>query len=163
LNLQRLDKRLALLEQAQACDPAAVPLSCRPRWMARTAPGQAQQQERYQQARPCLLAKLARHPKQQTRRAKAERRPPKRVVICLSEPEAVVGKDKTKVVRPLSDVQLLRDLDSPFLLGYGVFASASDAGLLPEMLQRTRRQAGTLPGELLAEWIYASIQDLLAC
>src|SRR5262249_43232792 len=45
----------------------------------------------------------------------------------------------------------------------GVFASATDAGLLPEMLQRGKRQAGVLVKELLADSIYASVADLRAC
>jgi transposase len=163
LNLQRLDKRLAVLEQTLALDQLGQPLKCRPRWLARSVAGRQQQQQRYQLARQRLLAKLARHNQAQARRAKAKRRSAKRVVICVREPEAVIGKDKSKVVRPLYDTQLLRDLDSPFILGYGVFASATDAGLLPEMLVRTRRQAGTLPEKLLADAIYGSVTDLRAC
>jgi len=163
LNLGRLDKRLSLLQSAVAGDRAGVPPPRRPRWMARTAGGRHQQQQRYQDARRRLLAKIARHDRQQARRAKSKRRPASRVVVSASEPEAAVGKDKTKVLRPLYDTQLLRDLDSPFLLGYGVFAAATDAGLLPEMLRRTARQAGRLPEELLADAIYASVADLRAC
>ncbi len=169
LNLKRLEKRLAQLQQAIAADEAVATdlgggVQTRlPRWMARSPGGRQQQSQRYQKARQRLLDKLAKHDKQQARRAKAKRRGADKVVICPTEPTAAVGKDKNKVVRPLYDVQLLRDLDSPFILGYGVFATATDAGLLPVMLERTRTLAGTVPAELLADSIYASVADLLAC
>jgi hypothetical protein len=169
LNLKRLDKRLAILEQAVAADDAVATdhgggtLSRPPRWLARSPQGRRRQLDRYRQLRPRLLAKMDRHRQRQSSRAKAKRQPPERVVISPSEPDAAVGKDKAKVVRPLYDTQLVRDLDSPFLLGYGVFASNSDAGLLPEMLIRTKVLCGTLPAELLADAIYSSVHDLRAC
>jgi hypothetical protein len=131
--------------------------------MARSPQGRKNQRERYQAARQRLEDKLARHSQRRARRAKAKRKPAERVVICVSEPGAAIGKDKSKVVRPLYNVQLVRDLDSPFLLGYAVFAAVTDVGLLPEMLTRTRRLAGTLPKEMLADSAYASVADLLAC
>lgn len=163
LNLQRLDKRLAVLELAETLDGLGQPLTQRPRWLADSVAGRQRQLQRYQLARQHLLAKLAKHSKQQARRAKRKRRSATGVVICVREPEAAIGKDKSKVVRPLYDTQLLRDLDSPFILAYGVFASVTDAGLLPEMLRRAKRQAGRLPEDLLADSIYASVNDLRAC
>ena len=169
LNLKRLDRRLAALDQAIAADEAiatdlgGAAQARRPRWMAGSCSGRQEQLRRYQEARQHLLDRLARHEKQQSRRAKARRRCADQVVVCPTEPAAAVGKDKSKVTRPLYDTQLLRDLDSPFLLGYGVFATATDAGLLPAMLVRTKALSGTLPGQLLADSIYASVADLLAC
>jgi transposase len=169
LNLKRLDKRLALLELAVAADDAVATdlgggtLSRPPRWMASSPQGRQRQLARYQQARLRLVAKMARHQQRQSSRAKVRRQPLERVVISPNEPDAAIGKDKAKVVRPLYDVQLVRDLDSPFLLGYGVFATNSDAGLLPEMLVRTKVLCGKLPAELLADSIYASVHDLRVC
>jgi transposase len=169
LNLKRLDRRLAILEQAVANDEATAtdlggPVQARPpRWLARSVKGRELQLRRYKRAREVLLQKRAKHQKQQSRRAKAKRTSPERVVVCPGEPCAAVGKDKAKVSRPLYDVQLLRDLDSPFILGYGVFSAATDAGLLPEMLVRAKALCGTLPERLLADAIYASVTDLLAC
>jgi hypothetical protein len=162
LNLQRLDKRLGQLQQA--ADAAAHgSIGRRPSWMASTADGRSRQQQRYQKARERLAGKLQRHQRQQSRRAKTKRRSAERVVICVSEPEAAIGKDKLKVVRPLYNVQLVRALDGPWLLGYGVFAAVSDAGLLPPMLERLRTLTGTVPHDLLADGIYASVLDLKVC
>jgi hypothetical protein len=162
LNHQRLDKRLGQLQQAAAA-AADGSVFRRPSWMASTADGRSRQQQRYQTARARLASKLQRHQQQQSRRAKTKRRSPERVVLCVSEPEAVVGKDKLKVVRPLYNVQLVRALDGPWLLGYGVFAAVTDAGLLPPMLERLRALTGTLPHDLLADGIYASVLDLKVC
>lgn len=64
-------------------------------------------------AREHLEAKIARR---KHRRA-SQRKAAEQAVICVTEPEAAIGKDKSKVYRPLYDVQRMRDLDSPFLLG----------------------------------------------
>jgi transposase len=169
LNRKRLDKRLAVLEQAVADDEATandlggVVQIRPPRWLASSPHGRKQQLARYRQARLRLLAKMARHEQRQSSRGKSRRQPVERVVISPREPEAAVGKDKSKVVRPLYDVQFVRDLDSPFLLGYGVFATNSDSGLLPKMLVQTKALCGVVPEELLADSIYASVRDLRVC
>lgn len=169
LNLRRLEKRLALLEQAIAEDEAiaidlgGAPSGKRPRWLARSPQGRRQQRRRYLKAQERLRDKRTRHQQRQSHRAKANRRPLEQVVIAVSEPEAVVGRDKTKVTRPLYNVQMLRDVDSPFVLGYGTFAQVTDGGLLPEMLTRTQALCGALPEDLLADKIYASVEDLKAC
>ena len=54
------------------------------------------------------------------------------------DPAAAVGWDKYKVFRPLYNLQLMRDLDSPLALGYEVFAQNTDGGLFQPMLRRTR-------------------------
>ena len=169
LRLARLDKRLALLELAiagddeVATDCGSTLSSKRPRWMARSPQGRKDQRKKYQVAREHLEAKIARRKQRRASRAKGKHKAAEQAVICVTEPEAAIGKDKFKVYRPLYNVQLMRDLDSPFLLSYGVFPAATDAGLLPEMLTRTRRLAGTLPKKMLADGSYASVADLQAC
>ena len=166
---RRLDKRLAILEQAGGHDEATAidiggGMHIRPpRWLAGSPHGRKRQLERYRQARERLVAKMAHHEQRQSSRGKSRRQPVERVVISPSEPEAAVGKDKFKVTRPLYDVQFVRDLDSPFLLGYGVFPTNSDAGLLPKMLVQTKVLCGRLPEEVLADSIYASVRDLRSC
>ncbi len=55
---------------------------------------------------------------QQKRSSKRKQRTT--IVVSLSDSEAVVALDKEKVFRPLYKVQVLDDLDSPLILGYGV-------------------------------------------
>jgi transposase len=162
LNLKRLDKRLGLLQESLDADlrqqQAVVPA-----WMAKTHQGRLEQHQRYQQARLRLLQKIERHRKRQRRRAKKKRQGDERVTICVNETEAAIGLDKSKTVRPLYDVQVMRDVESGFILAYQVYASNSDSGLLPDMLEQTQRLSGKLPEELLADSIYASVSDLRAC
>jgi Transposase DDE domain len=131
--------------------------------MPRSRAGRRRQRRRYEQARQVLRGRLADHERQQKRQRKAKRRPAARVKICPSEPEAALGKDKTKVFRPLYNTQILQDVDSPFVLGYGVYATVTDAGLLPPMLERTRALTGRGLEELLTDGTYARLLDVRCC
>jgi hypothetical protein len=73
-----------------------------------------------------------------------------------------VGRDKEGVFRPLYNVQVVDDLDSPFILGYEVFAQPNDAGLLAPMTRRLREVFGCPVGVLLADSAYAGGADLAA-
>jgi hypothetical protein len=68
----------------------------------------------------------------------SKRKAVEKVVVSVSDPEAVVGRDKENGYRPLYNVPVVDDLDSPLLLGYGVFAPPNDAGLLATMLVRLK-------------------------
>ena len=162
VNRATLDKRRAQLDAATAADQAGT-AAARPGWMAATPAGRARQQAAYRRADERLRELEGQHRKTQPRKAKRKRRPAERVVVCPSEPEAALGVDKQKVFRPLYDVQLVCDLDSPFVLGYGTYAAVSDAGLLGPSLERVRVLTGVLPEAALADGIYASVLDLLWC
>jgi hypothetical protein len=110
-----------------------------------------------------LRARREEHAKKQKRQRKAKRRSAEQIKICPSEPEAALGKDKLKVFRPLYNTQIVQDLDSPFVLGYGVYASVTDAGLLPPMLERTVELTGRGLEELLTDGIYARLLDVRCC
>jgi hypothetical protein len=60
-------------------------------------------------------------------------------------------------------MQLLCDLDSPFLLGYDVFAQSSDASTLGPMLQRTTELTGRKPHTVLVDAGYVNGVDLSLC
>ena len=66
-----------------------------------------------------MQERLSDHSRGSTVRARRRKNPDK-VVICPSDPEAVMGKDKHKVFRPLFNTQILQDVDSAFVLGYQV-------------------------------------------
>jgi Transposase DDE domain len=149
-------------EPMPAGGAVAVP-AARPGWMARSHQGRQRQRCRYAPARQTLRARLDEHAKKQKRQRKAKRRSAAQVKICPSEPEAVLGKDKMKVFRPLYNTQIVQDLDSAFVLGYGVYASVTDAGLLPPMLQRTAELTGRELKELLTDGIYARLLDVRDC
>lgn len=147
-----LDAAVAADEQGQT---APTP---QPGWRARTPRGRRQQQKRLQRAQQ-RLQELRR---QNRERAKSKRRPDDKVVVSLSDPEAVLGRDKEGVFRPLYNVQVVRDLDSPFVLGYDVVAQINDAGLLAPMLQRVQALLGRRPQQLLTDSAYAGGADLAA-
>jgi transposase len=142
---------------ATAADTPAVPPR-RPAWMATTAAGRQRQQQRLERARQ-RLSEL--HGSNQT---KWPSKPKKATAIVVSpaDPQAVVARDKDKVYRPLYNMPIVEDLDSPLILGYDVFAQPNDTGVLAALLARFAAQAGHALQELLSDGPYASGADLAA-
>jgi hypothetical protein len=159
INPERLEKRLEQLEaaiedEAHGEDPGDVP-----GWMAHTPRGRLHQHERYEQAQAHLATRQAAN----EQRPPAQRRKPDQIVISPSDPEAPLGLDKDGVFRPLYTVQTVRDVESPLILGYEVFAQASDAATLPPMLQRSQQLTGRRLLELLVDSGYVTGMDLAEC
>src|SRR5262249_1369165 len=92
----------------------------------------------------------------------SKRRASDAIVLSLGDPEAVVARDKEKVYRPLYNVQIVADLDSPFLLGYGTFAQQNDTGVLRTLLEQVRQQLGHGLQLLVVDTGYAGGADLAA-
>ena len=132
----------------------------RPAWMAKTPAGRRSQHGRHRRAAAELRRRLARHRATRSKRAVSRRRPDDRVRICPSEPEAVLGRDKLKVFRPLYNVQLARDLESPLILAYDVVPQANDAGRFGPLLDRAARLSGRELKEVVVDSAYASQVDL---
>jgi transposase len=184
VNLATLEKRALLLavavaeDQRQAASATSVavatavvtnaipgpvpatsaPAPASPAWLAPTVVGREQQQKRLEKARE-RLQELHRLNQQKwlSKQKKIDA-----VVVSLSDPEAAVGRDKEKVYRPLYNVQLLVDLDSPLILGYRVFAQQNDAGVLGTMLSQARQQLGHGLDAVLVDSAYAGGADLAA-
>ncbi len=91
--------------------------------MANTPTGRTAQHERYGQAQAQLVQQHAAN----EQRPPSQRRAPDKVVVSPSDPHAPLGLEKDHVFRPLYTVQTVRDIDSPLILAYDVFAQASDA------------------------------------
>ena len=72
-------------------------------------------------------------------------------MVSPSDPEAALGVDKDHVFRPLYTIQTVRDVDSPLILSYAVFAQATDAGTLPPMLERIEQLTGRRLKAVLAD------------
>jgi transposase len=156
--LQQLAAALAADAAAGAADPAAAAATPRPGWMAQRPTGRTRQQRRLAQAQKEMARRQARNggkrPSKQTKRAK--------LVVSASDPQAALGLDKEKVFRPLYNVQVLDDLDSPLVLGYEVFAQPNDAGLLGALLRRTQELVGHGLRAALVDSAYAGGADLKA-
>jgi transposase len=152
---------------ATVAAPAALPVAVTPTvaapaavpgWMAKQPASRMAQRQRFHKARQHLSQRLARN----RAKVRSKQTAPARVVISTADPEAALGLDKEKVFRPLYNVQLVDDLDSPFILGYEVFAQPNDAGLLDTMLQRVRALTGRPLGTLLTDMGYVGGADLRA-
>jgi hypothetical protein len=92
----------------------------------------------------------------------SKRKATEAIWVSPSDPDTAVGRDKEKVFRPLYNVQVVDDLDSPLILAYAVFGQQSDAGLLGSMLQLARQQLGHDLEVVLADTTYAGGMDLAA-
>ena len=159
INQERLEQRLEQLEavtqdEAPGEDPGAVP-----GWMAKTASGRAHQYERYGQAQEQLAKRQAAN----AQRPSSQRQAADKIVVSPGDPEAPLGLDKDRVFRPLYTVQTVRDVSSPLILGYDVFAQASDAATLPPMLQRSQQLTGRRLKDLLVDSAYVTGMDLAEC
>jgi len=141
---------------AAAADTAAVPPP--PAWLATTAAGRRQQQRRLQRGQERLAELHGRN----NHKWPSKRKAAAAVVVSLGDPEAVVARDKEKVYRPLYNMQIVDDLDSPLILGYDVLAQQNDAGVLAALLARFCDQAGHALQELLSDGSYAGGADLAA-
>lgn len=158
LNEATLSRRADELAAAVRADELAAPAPAVAAWMAKTPAGRRGQQRRLRQAQQRMGELQARNGGKRASKRKAA----DKVLLSASDPQAAVGRDKEKVFRPLYNVQVLDDLDSPFVLACEVFARPNDAGLLPAMLPRARGLLGHALEVLLADTSYAGGADL-AC
>jgi transposase len=156
LNDEQVRHRRRVLDAAVQADAAGQAPAARPYWMARSAAGRRRQQGQYRRAHARLGERLA----ENLRRLPSARQDEKHVRLSVTDPEAALGKDKFKVFRPLYNVQYVRDLDSPFIVGYDTLAHSSDAGALVPALGRTRQLLGRLPEDLLVDSGYVTGLDL---
>jgi hypothetical protein len=153
----------AAANQATALPAPQLAAKAQPYWMASTRLGRQRQRERYQVAEKTLKTRLIDHAEKQKGKSIAKRKGADKVVISPTEPEAVLGKDKFKVFRPLYNTQIAQDLDSGFVLGYGVYARVTDSGLLPPMVERTQALTGQKIKKVLSDGIYASLSSVRYC
>jgi hypothetical protein len=126
--------------------------------MARTRRGRAGQCARYRRA----AARMEQLQDRNARKRASKRQAREKIVLSPSEPEAALGRDKDHVYRPLYNLQLASDLDSPLVLGYQVLAQPNDAGALGPLLGRVRDAVGAPVTVALADAGYAGGTDLAA-
>lgn len=159
VNEATVEKRLTELESACRADGAEQQPPNVPAWMAKRPETREEQRRRYQRARQRLVELHAVNNRQEAKR----RRKPEKIVVSASDPEAALGRDKHNVFRPLYNVQLARDLDSPLCLGYQVFAQPTDAGTFRPMLERVTNGTGVTPKAVLVDAGYVTACNLAIC
>jgi hypothetical protein len=103
---------------------------------------------------------MARRQLRNRQKRASKRTPAKRIVIAPWDSEAALGRDKEKVFRPLYNVQLLDDLDSPLILGWRVAAQPNDAGLMGSVLRQAKEGLGVTIKTAVADAGYAGGADL---
>lgn len=157
VNAATLQRRREQLAAATAADAQGAPPTT-PGWMAPTPRGRQQQQQRMTRAQAQMEARQARN----NAKRKSKQADPQKIVVSRSDPEAIPGRDKEDVYRPLDNVQLVDDLDSPFVLGYEVFTQPNDAGLLRPMAERTRALVGHTVRTMRADTAYTGGADRAA-
>jgi transposase len=156
INVSKLQQRCGQLEQAIAADAKGQTAPAVHNWMAKTPTGRRRQQRRFAQAQKRMEALQS----QNQNRRSSKRKQAEKIVVSTSDPDSMPGRDKEKVYRPLYNVQLADDLDSPFVLGYEVFAKQNDNGTLEPMIQHMHHQLGHPVIVALADSAYASGADL---
>lgn len=156
VNQATLQQRSQQLATAVAADAQNQPPPVVPAWMAKQPAGRQRQQQRLEQAQQQMEDRQARNRQKRS----SKRQAPDKIVVSLSDPEAAVGRDKDDVYRPLYNIQIVDDLDSPFVLGYEVFAQPNDAGVLGTMLQQLPAVLGHQVEILLTDTAYAGGADL---
>lgn len=158
LNEAALRQRAEQLAQAARADRPGPAPPAPPAWMAATPAGRRRQQRRLGRAQ----ARMDQLQGRNRRKRASKRQARSKVVVSTSDPEAALGRDKDGVYRPLYNVQVVDDLDSPLVLAYDVFAQPNDAGVLGAMLGRCRAGTGRPVEQLLADTAYAGGEDLAA-
>ena len=145
LNEERLHERQRLIDERLQQLEHGEPSAEKPDWLANTEAGLREQKRRYAHAAKVLRERL----EENAQRRSSKRRPAEKVVIRAADPEAALARDKDNLFRPLYNVQLMRDLDSPLILAFDVLAQNNDNGVLESLI------------ESMPEFIRAKLRDVL--
>jgi hypothetical protein len=159
LNDERLAKRRMVIAEALACHARGQTVVKPPGWLAKSVVGLREQKRRYGRAAEVLRARQAAN----VRRRSSKRKPADKVLVSVADPEAVLARDKFNVFRPLYSVELLRDLDSPLVLGYDVMTQINENGVVRSMIDQMVEPVGHKPEVLLVDSGYVSLQHLEEC
>ncbi|HBO43894.1 MAG TPA: hypothetical protein DD670_08185 [Planctomycetaceae bacterium] len=156
VNAATVKQRLTELDTVCQADSIHQPPTNVPTWMAKNPDTREGQRRRYRRARERLVELHAVN----NRQAPKRRRKPEKIVVSTSDPDSALGRDKYNVFRPLYNMQLVRDLDSPLCLGYQVFAQPTDAGTFGPMLERVVNWTGAKPKAMLVDAGYVTACNL---
>ena len=164
-NLKQINRRLSQIKRAIGMldDPAQVaakqPMTRTPRWIAPTPKGRQQQLNRFRQAKRKLLQNIQENRARHSR----HRRNESKMTVSPTDIDAVIGRDKTGVIRPLYNHQFMTDCASDVTVAYGVFAQSNDSGTLIGMIHKTQHVTQGRLKEVHADSSYCSILDLKDC
>lgn len=130
-----------------------------PRWVPPTDLGKQDLSERMKQAAEILSERIAKNAKKPS----DKRKDPDKIQVSLSDPPAPLGRDKMKIFRPLYTVQYIVATVSYLIMSYCCEPSATDAGTLAPMIDKTQKATHGGLKMVLADAAYCSIVDLQDC
>ena len=160
--ISQISKRMAIIKRAirQRDDARQVAskrcLKSSPSWLAKTPRGRRQQLKRFREAKAEILEQIG----ENRARPKSLQRDENCIVVSPSDPDAVIGKDKHRVVRPLYNVQYMCDSRSDVIWSFGVFRKKNDSGTLIPMIERTEAASGRRLKRVHADSGYCSLLEL---
>ena len=163
--LRQVSRRLSAIKRAiaQLDNPDQVAsrrkLKGIPSWLAKTPSGREEQLELFRAAKAKILdeIKINRGLPSSLRRNEDE------IKISPADVDAVIGRDKFKVTRPLYNVQYMCDFGSDVILSYEVFRKKNDTGTLIPMINKTQLIIGGRLKKVHADSGYCSLLEIIDC
>jgi len=163
--LKQVSRRLSVLKRAiaQLDDSAQVAsngkLKAIPSWLGKTPSGRQEQLASFRNAKAKILDEI------QVNRSLPSglRRKEEGIKISPADIDAVIGKDKLKVTRPLYNVQYMCDSASDVILAYDVFRKKNDTGALIPMIEKTQSIIGGRLQKVHADSGYCSLLEVKDC
>jgi transposase len=165
LRLRQVSRRLSVIKRAirQYDNPDQIAsrrqLKRAPSWLAKTPRGRLQQLECFRAAK----VKILNETKANRELPSSLRRDEDEFKISPADVEAVIGKDKFKLTRPLYNVQYMCDLESDVILSYDVFRKKNDTGTLIPMIYKTQSIIGRQLKRVHADSGYCSLLEVTDC
>ena len=164
-NLKQINRRLAKLKRVirklddrHQIASSKLPVAT-PNWVAKTSSGRQDQRRRLVDAKRRLLENIGKNRLKSKRYQKDELR----MLISPADIDAVIGRDKMKVLRPLYNVQFMTDCTSDVIVAYGTWAQNNDNATLSPMIQKTQAVVQGRLRTVHADSGYCSILDLQDC
>jgi hypothetical protein len=163
--LRQVSRRLSVIKRAiaQLDNPEQVAsrrkLKGIPEWLAKTPSGRQQQLESFRTAKARILDEI----RVNRGLPSSLRRDEDELKISPADSEAVIGRDKLKVTRPLYNVQYMCDAGSDVILSYGVFRKNNDTGTLIPMINKTQLIIGGRLRKVHADSGYCSLLEVTDC
>lgn len=154
VNQETLAKRQQVLNdriEGVVSDGAEIP-----KWVPPTHGGRQDLAARMKAAAEVLAGRIAKN----AEKSGGKRKNPAKIQVSLTDPIAPLGRDKRKTFRPLYTIQTVVDPLSHLTISYACEASATDAGMLAPMIDKTQQIVGGRLKSILADGGYCSILDL---
>lgn len=163
--LKQVSRRLSIVKRAiaQLDDSAQVAskrkLKTIASWIAKTPNGRQEQLESFRNAKAKILDEI----RVNRSLPSGLRRKEDGIKISPADIEAVIGKDKLKVTRPLYNVQYMCDSVSDVILAYDVFRKKNDTGTLIPMIEKTHLIIHGFSQKVHADSGYCSLLEVKDC